>query len=725
MKTKKQETRHYWFRKWLAILLSVMLCAGTMSVNVLAAEEQTETENITVDTVSDSEQETVDEEAKEDDSESEDAQKEQQEEASLYQQADITNENIKQESQEQKTGKEEETASESNSSEEAKPAEMQNGNDAESADDGIPVDQTVEEVPAQVETVQEPAQNYIDDDPLMMNESSVLLESGSKETIRNISEKEFIQTVSSSNPDVVSVSSFDNNSVTITAGIAGDAVISVIGTDGNVCEILVTVEFWGMPLDFYDTNVTLTAGETTTIERYDCDETIKSVSVSDSKIVSVDDPQSLDITALRPGKAIITVKGSAGTICNINVTVKSFLNVSSININKGEHRYIEFNTYSDTAIIDNFTIATSNYKIATSGIANNLATGFKCKLIICGKSAGKAVITVKGENDSVCKINVNVINAPFNLSASKLTIDRAKNYRITATGSIISSAVSSNAKICAVKKINSRTVQLVPLKTGSVKVTCKNAAGVTKTVAVTITKRYFLSSVVNLSKPFNQSYGSGYINGTGAPYSKASVTIGKKTYSTTVNAKGNFVIRNVPYVKIGTVLSVKFTLQGQSATKKIKILKGTHSVYAPNYTFKDNKSVTVQLKNVHSGDKIKITVNGKNYYREFKNTYKSITVDVAIKKPQKYGIKMTIYLLNRFNQELAKTTDYIYHSDTVTLGDSKAKVKWLVGWNEPIKKEYYSWGEVWYYDWNDDDGITDAALYFDSKGKVTDWWVEE
>lgn len=731
-----KEKKHYWFRKWIAIALAAMLCAGTLSVNVFAADEQSAGSTIEAESAPEAESEMVDEAGQEESEAAEDVEKDStketaaedtneedpQEEKSVKEDAEKTDEN----SEEQAVEKEEvgETAPESDSSKETAPSEGQNDQDTEPEEDKSPSEKAAEDTSAPTKTGQKPALNSaVTDDPLRMNVSSVTLESGENDSFYNYSSSESIQSVSSSNPDVASVKYFDSIDVMVTAGIVGEAVISVTGTNGTVVNIEVSVIFNGDPLAFDENDVTVTAGDTYYIDQSTYSESIKSISVSNPKIVAVNNPTSLDITGLMPGKAVLTVTGSAGTKCTINVTVKSFMTVSSINVYAGSYRYVDFVDGYEYGY--DFSVATSNYKIATSGIAWNEETDYEDKLIIRGQSVGKAVITVKGQNNSACTVNVNVINPPLNLSASSLLIDRVKNYEVTSTGSDISTVVSSNTKICTAKKTAARKVKITPLKAGTAKLTLKNKYGVTKTVNVTITSRYFLSCVVNLSKPMNQSYGSGYINGTGAPNSKASVVIGGKTYSTTVNAKGNFVIRNVPYIKIGTVVNVKFTLQGQSATKKIKILKGSHSVYTPNYTYKDSTSVSVQVKNVHSGDKIKITVNGKNYYRTFKNTYKTITVDVNIKKPGKYGITMTTRLLNKFDQEMAKMSEYVYLSDTVHVGDSKSKVKWLTYWNDPDHINYYSTGEQWCYDWKYDDGISDAYLYFDTNGKVTDWWIED
>lgn len=214
------------------------------------------------------------------------------------------------------------------------------------------------------------------------------------------------------------------------------------------------------------------------------------------------------------------------------------------------------------------------------------------------------------------------------------------------------------------------------------------------------------------------------MTGTTAAFSTVSTTIGGKTYSAAADAEGNFSIKNVPFVKIGASVKVTFRLQGYSISRSATVTKGKSTLYTPYYTYKDTTSVPVEVTNAHSGDKLIITINGRSFYRTIKQSYSKITPSVAIKKTNKYGIKMTVKLLNKFGQELASYNDYVYHSDTVHVGDTKAKVRWLTGWNDPVRKEYYSYGETWCYDWDDEEG-EDAYLYFDADGKVTDWWIIE
>ena len=99
-------------------------------------------------------------------------------------------------------------------------------------------------------------------------------------------------------------------------------------------------------------------------------------------------------------------------------------------------------------------------------------------------------------------------------------------------------------------------------------------------------------------------------------------------------------------------------------------------------------------------------------------TYK---VKITINKPGFYGKKYKLSL-TRSGKTVASKSAYVYLSDTVYVGYTKKQVKWLTYWNSPDKKNTSAYSEQWCYDW-DGDGLHDAYLYFNSKGKVTNWQI--
>ena len=84
---------------------------------------------------------------------------------------------------------------------------------------------------------------------------------------------------------------------------------------------------------------------------------------------------------------------------------------------------------------------------------------------------------------------------------------------------------------------------------------------------------------------------------------------------------------------------------------------------------------------------------------------------------------MTIKLNNKFNQQLASYSAYVYLRSMVRKGDTKEIVKWIPRWNSPSRKNVYSDWESWWYDnWMGKEG-SDANLSFDENGKVDDWAI--
>ena len=168
---------------------------------------------------------------------------------------------------------------------------------------------------------------------------------------------------------------------------------------------------------------------------------------------------------------------------------------------------------------------------------------------------------------------------------------------------------------------------------------------------------------------------------------------------------------------------MKFSSANTSLAKTVTVKKSASKIETTAWVYKDSSKVKGKTVKVHKGDYIKIKINGRTYKKKIKKNANSFKFSIKIKKPNKYGIRMTTELYNKFNQRLSIEKEYVYKSNYVYVGDSKATVKWLTGWNDPYKRNYYSTGEQWCYDW-DGDGFSDAFLYF-RNGKVSDWYTSE
>ena len=218
------------------------------------------------------------------------------------------------------------------------------------------------------------------------------------------------------------------------------------------------------------------------------------------------------------------------------------------------------------------------------------------------------------------------------------------------------------------------------------------------------------------------TYGSTVLKGKTVPSATVSVRIGGKTYSGKADSSGIYKIQRVPVVKYGTKLKLTYKLCGTSITKTVKVGKGNSKI-SSSYVYKDSTKIPVTVTNTYGSDKIVINIGGKQYTKKIGKAYSRTTVTVPISKPNKYGIKMTIKLNNKFNQQLASYSAYVYLRSMVRKGDTKEIVKWIPRWNSPSRKNVYSDWESWWYDnWMGKEG-SDANLSFDENGKVDDWSI--
>lgn len=353
---------------------------------------------------------------------------------------------------------------------------------------------------------------------------------------------------------------------------------------------------------------------------------------SDETVASVDVEENnnyLDVRALRPGKATITVTGKNGSVGMFMVTVKSFLERSSIVINSGSTAHVN--------VIDDWNLYITADYVSSSNEKVAYAESYDEYVEIKGKYPGTAVITVE-------------------------TYDGA---------------------------------------TSTVKVTVKPALNKTTTTPTV-------------------KYGSTSLTGKTTPGAKVVAKIGKKYYKATAASNGKYTIK-IPIVKIGTKIYLKYTSAGTSLSKTIAVKKCSSKIETTYWTYQNSTRVRGRAKNVHIGDYIKVTVNGKTYKKKVTKNASTYGFSISIKKPGKYGIRLTTSLYNKYNQYLASEKDYVYKGNTVYVGDTKSTVRWLTGWNDPVKKNYYTYEEQWCYDWSGD-GIHDAYLYF-RNNKVTGWQI--
>lgn len=575
------------------------------------------------------------------------------------------------------------------------------------------------------------------------SKNSFVLETTSVEI--NVSEETTVYVTRSENESIDYLGDYDTNIVTayinedqdicIYGNDYGETSITVYGSNGTVRTIDVTVYAGDSWLDADgETDVSLTAGERFYIGYGDLSEYNVSYSSSNPKVASVEEGYDLEyyyddvlyIQALTPGNAVITVSRQSEIVATYNVTVSSFLEKKSVSVKFGWEILLTLPEIYDEETGEYFGGYDYNVKTVDESVAYAYV-GYdeydESILGIQGLYPGKTTVIVYGRNGSSCNLSVTVTPPAFKLSASTLKVTSPKNTVVTSSGSCIKSVKSSDTSVLTVKKTAKNKLQITPVKAGKATVTVTNYYGTKKTITVTVDKTYFKALLTSKTTVNKLNYAVRNITGKSAPGATVSTVIGKHTYTAKVNAKGTYSLR-IPIRKVGESIKLTFKLKGQSITKTVKVQRGNSKVWLPNWTYKNTTKVLVKATTVHKGDKIKLVVGKKTYYYNITKDASSLSVTMKINKPNTYGIKMRVYLMNKYNQSLAYEDDYVYHSRTVHLNDSKAKVKWIVDWNDPVEIDTYSSGEFWYYDWQGDDGIYDAYLYFNKSGKVRDWWIQ-
>ena len=496
----------------------------------------------------------------------------------------------------------------------------------------------------------------------------------------------------------------------------GNAVITV--KDNNTgCISTISVKVEKPPFSLNKTEISFMASEIYELKASGSN--IKTAVSSNTSIFTteIDGGKSVYLIPVQPGTATVTLTNNYGDVKKATVTVTTFLRIKNLILTAGNIRDIdEMDLFRDYSFDWGKNLTSSNKNIVTvSGRTDYYSFKFK------GQYPGKATITVTcGATNAISRIAVTVKAPAFNLSDSKLTINKAKTWQVTASGSDIGKVSSSNTKVLKVKKVNSRRVQFIPVAHGTATVTLTSMYGVKRTVSVAVSYNYFKDLLINKTRTGTMLYGYTVLRGITAPSATVSVRIGGKTYTARADSSGIYKILNIPVLKYGTNLKLTYKLCGTSITKTVTVAKGNSKVSSP-YVYKDSTKVPVTVNNVHSGDKIIISIDGKQYTKTFTKAYTRTTETLTIKKPNKYGIKMVIKLNNKFNQQLASYSAYVYLRSMVRKGDTKEIVKWIPRWNSPSQRNVYSdWESWWYDDWMGKEN-NEANLTFDENGKVDDW----
>ncbi len=173
--------------------------------------------------------------------------------------------------------------------------------------------------------------------------------------------------------------------------------------------------------------------------------------------------------------------------------------------------------------------------------------------------------------------------------------------------------------------------------------------------------------------------------------------------------------------KVGqTTLTIE-TYDGQITVINITVVLDKPKIETTEWLYKNSSKAVIKVQNASKGDIVCLKIGNREYKKKISKNSVTAKIKIRIARPGFYGKKYKLTLL-RGKKTVAREVDYVYLSNTVHVGDSKKKVRWITSWNNPDKINYYTYSEQWCYDWEGDDGIHDAYLYF-RNGKVSGWQI--
>ena len=297
----------------------------------------------------------------------------------------------------------------------------------------------------------------------------------------------------------------------VTALKAGNATITVKTEDGGktaTCEVTVNAKVYpvtGVTLD--KTSATLTQGDkltlTATVNPDNATNKNVTWSSSDNAVASVSDGK---VTALKAGKAIITVKtedGGKTATCEVTVNAKVYpvtevtLDKTSATLTEGDELTLTATVTPDNATNKNITWSSSDNTVAS--VSNGKVTALK---------AGKATITVKtddGGKTATCEVTVNAKVYPVigvTLDKTSATLTEGDELTLTAT---VNPDNATNKNITWSSSDNSVASvidgKVTALKAGKATITVKtDDGGKTATCEVTVNAKVYPVIGVTLDK---------------------------------------------------------------------------------------------------------------------------------------------------------------------------------------------------------------------------------
>lgn len=342
-------------------------------------------------------------------------------------------------------------------------------------------------------------------------------------------------------------------------------------------------------------------------------------------------------------------------------------------------------------------------------------------------------------------ISAQSINDPFEITPKTMTIDQPYTsyldayvetdasfkddpYIIHSTSTRIMQVESSNENVVKLEEYVG-DYKIIPIGVGTSIITCSDVNGNTDSCTITVTNRY-IGSMIDTCTIFDNyyiEYGDP-VSGLTLPGTTVSAVVAGRTYSTTtstsstvyeMNEGSPFTLR-IPTVKIGSIIAITVKYHGGYIVRKLKVVKPVDAYgWLPNYVYRNSKKMKVEAECVHAGDTVIVKIGKKTYKKKIIKNAKKIVYVQKIKKPKKWGKKITITVKNKFNQTVSYETDKVFYGSKLKKKMTKKKCLCISGWEDPNSKTVSGKYTYWWYD-DDDDGYYDSYLKFKGN-KLVGW----
>jgi hypothetical protein len=366
---------------------------------------------------------------------------------------------------------------------------------------------------------------------LALSQTNATLNIGQNITITSSNGTNLTATVNNS---IVTANS-NSNQITITGVSYGNATVTICSSNVGCASVYVTVNSSGTgSLNLSQTNVTLTAGQSTVISSYNG---VNLSASSNSSVVNAVPNASNQVTVsgVNPGTATVTICSTNAGCATVYVTVQNIsgsLNLSqtSLTLNAAQSTIIT----SSNGV--NLSASSNNPAVATVSANYN-------QLTVTGVSYGTAVVTVCSSNVGCGSINVTVQNSSgttLALSQTNVTLIAGQSTTITSSNGTNLTVSSNNVAVASTWASSGNQISIYGASSGTAVITvCSSNVGCANVnVTVQNTSNTLALSQTNLTLNVGQSSVINSSNGTNLTASVSNSTVTASSNSNQITITG-------------------------------------------------------------------------------------------------------------------------------------------------------------------------------------------